>query len=53
MIYIILRGNINKSCLLKKLTVLLTKAYSLDKEQTRYDDLLDALTLSLKGYNIS
>jgi hypothetical protein len=28
------------------------KGYSLDKEQTNYDDLLDALRLSLKGYNI-
>jgi hypothetical protein len=28
------------------------KEYSLDKEQTSYDDLLDTLTLSLKGYNI-
>jgi len=27
------------------------KEYSLDKEQTSYDDLLDALRLSLKGYN--
>ena len=26
------------------------KEYSLDKEQTSYDDLLDALRLSLKGY---
>jgi hypothetical protein len=26
--------------------------YSLDKKQTSYDDLLDALRLSLKGYNI-
>jgi hypothetical protein len=26
--------------------------YSLDKEQTSYNDLLDALRLSLKGYNI-
>lgn len=26
------------------------KDYSLDKEQTSYDDLLDALRLSLKGY---
>jgi hypothetical protein len=24
-----------------------------DKEQTSYDDLLDALRLSLKGYNIT
>jgi hypothetical protein len=28
------------------------KEYSLDKEQTSYDDLLDGLRLSLKGYNI-
>ena len=27
--------------------------YSLDKEQTSYDDILDALRLSLKGYNIN
>ena len=26
--------------------------YSLDKEQTSYDDILDALRLSLKSYNI-
>ena len=26
--------------------------YSLDNEQTSYDDLLDALRLALKGYNI-
>jgi hypothetical protein len=28
------------------------KEYSLDKEQTFYDDLLDDFGLSLKGYNI-
>jgi hypothetical protein len=28
------------------------KEYSLDKEQTSYDDLLDALRLSLKGHKI-
>jgi hypothetical protein len=28
------------------------KEYSLDKEQTSYNDSLDALRLSLKGYNI-
>jgi hypothetical protein len=28
------------------------KELSLDKEQTSYDDLFDALRLSLKGYNI-
>ena len=26
--------------------------YSLDHEQTSYNDLLDALRLALKGYNI-
>ena len=26
--------------------------YSLDKEQTSYDDLLDSLRLTLKGYNL-
>lgn len=30
----------------------ITKKYSLDKEQTSYDDLLDALRLSLKGYRM-
>ena len=39
-----------------KLITSLRTAYanelSLDKEQTSYDDLLDALRLSLKGYNI-
>jgi hypothetical protein len=29
------------------------KEYSLDKEQTSYDDLLDGLRLSLKGYDIN
>ena len=28
------------------------KEYSLDKEQTSYDDMVDALRLSLKGYQI-
>ena len=28
------------------------REYSLDKDQTSYDDLLDALRLSLKGYQI-
>jgi hypothetical protein len=28
------------------------KEYPLDKEQTSYDDIFDALRLSLKGYNI-
>jgi hypothetical protein len=27
--------------------------YSLDKEQTSYDDSLDAIRLSLKGYSIT
>jgi hypothetical protein len=30
----------------------LAKDYSLGKEQTSYDDLLDGLRLSLKGYEI-
>lgn len=29
------------------------KEYSLDNEQTSYDDMIDALRLSLKGYNIT
>jgi hypothetical protein len=37
-------------CLLIKFSAL--KKYSLDKEQTTYDDLLDSLRLSLKGYSI-
>ena len=28
------------------------KEYSLDKDLTSYDDSIDALRLSLKGYNI-
>jgi hypothetical protein len=28
------------------------REYSLDKDQTSYNDLLDALRLSLKGYSI-
>ena len=40
-----------------KLLTSLRTAYSeelnLKKEQTSYDDLLDGLRLSLKGYNIS
>ena len=28
------------------------KEYSLDKEQTSYNDLLDGLRLSLKGYSL-
>jgi hypothetical protein len=28
------------------------KEYSLDKEQTSYDDLIDTLRLSLKGYDV-
>jgi hypothetical protein len=28
------------------------KEYSLDKEQTSHSDILDALRLSLRGYNI-
>ena len=28
------------------------KEYPLDKEQTSYDDMLDATRLALRGYNI-
>jgi hypothetical protein len=28
------------------------KEYSVDKEQTSYDDLFDSLRLSAKGYNL-
>jgi len=31
---------------------ILESKYSFDKKQTSYDDLLDALRLSLKGYQI-
>jgi hypothetical protein len=38
--------------LLISLKTAVAKEYSLDKEQTFYDDLLDALRLSLKGYKM-
>jgi hypothetical protein len=38
--------------LIISLRTVLAKGYSLNKEQTSYDDSLDALGLSLKGYNI-
>jgi len=38
--------------LITSLRTAYAREYSLDKEQTSYDDLLDALRLSLKGYNI-
>ncbi len=34
------------------LTKLYAREYSLDKEQTSYNDLLDGLRLSLNGYSI-
>ncbi len=37
----------------KLIVSLRTAQYSLDKEQTSYDDLLDGLRLSLKGYTIN
>jgi hypothetical protein len=39
--------------LITSLRTAYAKELSLDKEQTSYDDLLDALRLSLKGYNIT
>lgn len=44
---------INKEYLAIPLRTAQAKEYSLDKEQTSYDDLLDSLRLSLKGYNIN
>jgi hypothetical protein len=38
--------------LILSLRTTIANEYSLDKEQTSYDDLLDALTISLKGYRI-
>ena len=38
--------------LITSLRTAYAKELSLDKEQTSYDDLLDSLRLSLKGYNI-
>ena len=38
--------------LLTSLRTAYANEYSLDKEQTSYDDILEALRLSLKGYNI-
>jgi hypothetical protein len=39
--------------LITSLRTATAKEYSLDKEQTSCADLLDALRLSLKGYNIT
>jgi hypothetical protein len=38
--------------LLTSLRTVYANELSLDKDQTSYSDLLDALRLSLKGYNI-
>jgi hypothetical protein len=38
--------------LITSLRTAFAKELTLDKEQTSYDDLLDALRLSLKGYDI-
>ncbi len=38
--------------LITSLRTAYAREYSLDKEQTSYSDTLDALRLSLKGYNI-
>jgi hypothetical protein len=39
--------------LITSLRTAYAKELDLDKNQTSYDDLLDALRLSLKGYNIN
>ena len=38
--------------LITSLRTAYAKELTLDKEQTSYDDLLDGLRLSLKGYNL-
>jgi hypothetical protein len=38
--------------LITSLRTAYAREHSLDKEQTSYNDLLDGLSLSLKGYNI-
>jgi len=38
--------------LVLSLRTAIANEYSLNKEQTSYDDLLDALRLSLKGYKM-
>jgi hypothetical protein len=45
------KGLINEK-LITSLRTAQANEYSLDKDNTSYDDLLDALRLSLKGYNI-
>jgi hypothetical protein len=49
--YLAIPGRFDK--LLISLRTAVAKEYSLDKEQTSYDDLLDALRLSLRGYKIT
>lgn len=39
--------------LITSLRTAYAREYSLDKEQTSYNDLLDVLRLSLKGYSIT
>ena len=48
--YLVIKGGHDK--LLTSLRMAYAEELNLKKEQTSYDDLLDALTLSLKGYKI-
>ena len=48
--YLAIPSKYNK--LIVSLRTCYSKEYSLDKEQTSYNDSLDALRLALKGYNI-
>jgi hypothetical protein len=44
--------NTNSEKIIVSLRTAQAKEYSIDKEQTSYDDLVDALRLSFKVYNI-
>jgi hypothetical protein len=49
---ILLDIHMNCSIMSPSLRTAQENEYSLDKEQSSYNDLLDALRLSLKGYNL-
>ena len=50
--YLAIPGNEKHDKLITSLRTVYAKELTLDKEQTTYDDMLDALRLSLKGYNL-
>ena len=49
---ILLDIHMNCSIMSPSLRTAQINEYSLDKEQTSYDDLLDVLRLSMRGYDI-